>query len=194
MANVLKIVFLGIIGFGLLIYLTAPEQPSTNKSKIVNKSVKITLSTLPNYFEIIGGGYMRKQELFKGNEESFIVVLNHDSLSLVKSLNKSLNKKMILVANISNTPWFIKKLAVNGKLEELNINSKIPFINDGSGELINALNLNDDTQNKYFIYKVSKDNSIIKVLESTIKEGALENGLSDLEIQNYVSLLLKQLK
>ncbi len=194
MANVLKIVFLGIIGFGLLIYLTAPEQPSTNKSKIVNKSVKITLSTLPNYFEIIGGGYMRKQELFKGNEESFIVVLNHDSLSLVKSLNKSLNKKIILVANISNTPWFIKKLAVNGKLEELNINSKIPFINDGSGELINALNLNDDTQNKYFIYKVSKDNSIIKVLESTIKEGALENGLSDLEIQNYVSLLLKQLK
>ncbi len=193
MANVLKIVFLGIIGFGILIYFTAPEQPS-NKKEIINKTTKVTLSTLPNYFEIIGGGYMRKQELFKGNEESFIVVLNHDSLSLLESLNKNVDKKMLLVANISNTPWFIKKLAVNGKLEELNLNSKVPFVNDGSGELINALNLKDDTQNKYFIYKVNKDNSIVKISESSVKEGALENGLSTLEIQDYVNSLLKQLK
>ena len=193
MANVLKIVFLGIIGFGILIYFTAPEQPS-NKKEIINKTTKVTLSTLPNYFEIIGGGYMRKQELFKGNEESFIVILNHDSLSLLESLNKNTNKKMVLVANISNTPWFIKKLAVNGKLEELNLNSKVPFVNDGSGELINALNLKDDTQNKYFIYKVNKDNSIVKISESSVKEGALENGLSALEIKDYVTSLLEQLK
>lgn len=193
MANVLKIVFLGIIGFGILIYFTAPEQPS-NKKEIINKTTKVTLSTLPNYFEIIGGGYIRKQELFKGNEESFIVILNHDSLSLLESLNKNTNKKMVLVANISNTPWFIKKLAVNGKLEELNLNSKVPFINDGSGELINALNLKDDTQNKYFIYKVNKNNSIEKISESSVKEGALENGLSDLEIKDYVNSLLEQLK
>jgi len=30
MINVLKIVFLGIVGFGLLVYLTAPEQPKKN--------------------------------------------------------------------------------------------------------------------------------------------------------------------
>ena len=191
MINVLKIVFLGIIGFGLLVYLTAPQQP---KAKDEINNTNLSTSLLPSHFEVIGvGGYVKKNDLFNKEEEKYIIVLNHDALSLVESLKLNKRKDIILVANISKTPWFIKKLAVNGKLEELNQGSNMPMINDASGKMIKALNLYDDTQTKYFVYKVNLDNSIIKITESNVKEGALENGLSKEEINKEISSLLSNL-
>ena len=40
--------------------------------------------------------------------------------------------------------------------------SKIPLINDSKGTFVNSLNLNDKTQNKYFIYKLKNDGNIEK--------------------------------
>jgi len=193
MINVLKIVFLGIVGFGLLVYLTAPQQPRIESE--ISKNIKLSTSLLPKHFEVIGiAGYVNRNDLFKKNEEKYIIVLNHDALSLVESLKSNKRKDIILVANISKTPWFIKKLAVNSKLEELNKDSNIPMINDTSGEMIKALNLYDDAQTKYFVYKVNFDNSIIKITESNVKEGALENGLSKEEINKEITTLLNYLK
>lgn len=193
MVNVLKIVFLGIIGFGLLVYLTAPQQPKAKND--ISKNTKLNTSLLPSHFEVIGvGGYVKKTDLFKKGIEKYIIVLNHDALSLVETLKLNKRKDIVLLANISKTPWFIKKLAVNGKLEELNQGSNIVMINDTNGEMIKALNLYDDTQTKYFIYKVNLDNSIIKIAESNVKEGALENGLSKEEINKEISTLLSYLK
>ena len=193
MINVLKIVFLGIVGFGLLVYLTAPQQPRIESE--ISKNIKLSTSLLPKHFEVIGiAGYVNRNDLFKKNEEKYIIVLNHDALSLVESLKSNKRKDIILVANISKTPWFIKKLAVNSKLEELNKDSNIPMINDTSGEMIKALNLYDDAQTKYFVYKVNFDSSIIKITESNVKEGALENGLSKEEINKEITTLLNYLK
>jgi len=192
MINVLKIVFLGIVGFGLLVYLTAPEQPKTKDE--INKNTNLSTSLFPSHFEVIGvGGYVKKNDLFN-KEEKYIIVLNHDALSLVESLKLNKREDIILVANISKTPWFIKKLAVNSKLEELNQGSNMPMINDTSGEMIKALNLYDNTQTKYFVYKVNFDNSIIKLAQSNVKEGALENGLSKEEIDKEITTLLSYLK
>lgn len=193
MVNILKIVFLAIIGFGLLVYLTAPKQPS--KDAKINKNINLNTSLFPSHFEVIGvGGYMRKDELFKNANKKYIIVLNHDALSLVEPLKTVNRKDIVLVANISKTPWFIKKLAVNGKLEELNANSKIPMVNDTNGSFTKLLNISDDTQTKYFIFKINEDNSIVKLQESEVKKGALEFGISIEESNKYISELLFYLK
>ncbi|MGB5792930.1 hypothetical protein [Poseidonibacter sp.] len=195
MANVLKIVFLGIIGFGLLVYLTAPKQNSVKKSSETLKNNSLKVSSLPTHYEVIGiNGYEKRENIFQADSEKFIIILNHDALSLIESLKTFIDKDIVLVANISKTPWFIQKMAVDGKLEELNLNSKIPMINDSNANLISALNLNDDTQTKYFIFKVKKDSSIMKVAEGFVKEGAMENGLTKDELEKSVKLLLSQLK
>ena len=193
MANVLKIVFLGVIGFGLLVYLTAPKQ--VERKSEINKNMKLSTSLFPNHYEVIGvSGYVKKTDLFKKGLEKYIIVLNHDALSLVETLKLNTRKDIVLIANISKTPWFIKKLAVNGKLAELNQGSNIPLINDTNGNLIKALNLFDDIQTKYFIYKINTDSSVEKINEFSVKEGALENGLSKEEIEKEITRLISQLK
>ena len=69
----------------------------------------------------------------------------------------------MLIANISNTPWLIKQIAVNGELEKCIKISKIPLINDSDGIFVKNLGLNDNKQNKYFIYKLRLDGKIEKV-------------------------------
>lgn len=110
--------------------------------------------------------------------EKYIVVLNHDSLALFQDLYKYTDKNIVLIANISNTPWIIKELAVNEKLEEMYKNSSIPLINDSKGIFINSLGLNDNTQNKYFIYKLNIDGTIIKTNEGLVELNILEKGIS----------------
>ena len=193
MANILKIVFLAIIGFGLLVYLTAPEQ--VNKDAKIDKNIKLKTSLFPSHFEVIGvGGYMKKDDLFKNANRKYIIVLNHDALSLVEPLKDIKRKDIVLVANISKTPWFIKKLAVNGKLEELNANSIVPMINDTSGSFTKLLNISDDTQTKYFIFRINEDSSIVKVQESEVKKGALEFGITKEESNEYIATLISYLK
>lgn len=193
MANILKIVFLGVVGFGLLVYLTAPEQPNKNNKTVTNE--KINTSLFPSHFEVIGvGGYMKKDDLFKKANRRYIIVLNHDALSLVEPLKLTDRKDIVLVANISKTPWFIKKLAVNGKLEDLNANSNNPMINDSSGNFTKLLNVTDDTQTKYFIFKINDDNSIVKLKELEVKKGALEFGITKEESAKYIESLIFSLK
>ena len=194
MMNVLKIVFLGVLGFGILVYFTAPEQ-ETSSDDLNSKNSKITLETLPKFYEIIGAhAYTKKADLFAKNSEKYIIVLNHDALSLVEPLKTIKRTDIVLVANISKTPWFIKKLAVNGKLAELNQNSSVPMINDTSGELIKSLKVFDDTQTKYFIFKVNKDASISKIEELEVKKGALEFGITKEESAKYILTLRSFLK
>ncbi len=193
MINFLKIAFLGIIGFGLLVYLTAPEQIKKDNSTILNE--KLSIFSLPSHFEVVGvSGYVRKNDLFNKTNKNYIVVLNHDALSLVEPLKFTNRKDIVLVANISKTPWFIKKLAVNGKLEELNKNSSISLINDTSGKLTKLLNITNDTQTKYFVFKIKDDNSIIKIEESEVKKGALEFGITKEESNKYILELFSFLK
>lgn len=189
--NVLKIVFLGVIGFGLLVYLTAPEAPETIEKR---SEGKLSTSILPSHFELVGDTmYTKNADLFKKGEQSFIIVANHDSLVVLNELYKYTDKKVLLVANISKTPWFIKKLAVNGKLEELYKDSKIKIVNDSNGAVVNALGVADITQNKYFIYKVLSDGTIIKQSSGTVKLDALQKGISPEEVKASNEALIKDL-
>ncbi|MGA1931310.1 hypothetical protein ACH5BF_01100 [Arcobacter sp. YIC-464] len=191
--NVLKIVFLGIVGFGGLVYLTAPEDRVVSKEQ--KRQVLNNLAYLPTHFELIGeGNYFRKEVLFPKAEEKTIIVLNHDALIVFNELDKYTNKDILLVANISSTPWLIKKLAVDGKLEELYSNTKNKLINDSSGAVVRVLGLNNIIQNKYFVYQVKTDGSINKSFEGDVKLDALQKGISVEEKAAILKTLVDKLK
>ena len=120
MKNTLKVIFLGIVGFGFLVYLTIPE-------KKVSKNENLTIDSIPQYFDIVGNkSYSKIDTLFKLGEEKYIVFLNHDSLIVFKDLYKKVDKNnIVLVANISEAPWLVKKIAVNDEFAEITIDAII---------------------------------------------------------------------
>ena len=188
--NSFKIVILAIIGFALLVYLTAPENPNKNELN-PNKNV-LNIDFIPRYFEIVGGNpYSKFETLFQKGVEKYLIVLNHDSLALFKDLHKYTDKNIVLIANVSNTPWLIKQLAVNGKLEEMYKDSKIPLINDSNGLFINNLALNDNTQNKYFIYKLNSDGTIVKINEGLVELNILEKGILEENSKKSLEQIVK---
>jgi hypothetical protein len=184
MKNTLKIVFLGIIGFALLVYLTAPEQNEINKS-----SKEFSIYSLPSHFEAVGNNlYVKREELLK--DKDYFIVLNHDSLVLSNKLNDI--KNIFLVANVSKTPWFMKKLAVNSKLDELAEGSNKVLVNDSSGDFISSINLHDEKQNSYFIYRI-KENKIYLSKIGSVNIDALQKGISDEDIKTIVGNIKKSL-
>ena len=191
MKNVLKIVFLGVIGFALLVYLTAPKNMDQS-TQLDDSNSAVTIDSIPRYFELIGKSpYTKFETLFQEGTEKYIVVLNHDSLAVFKDLYKKIDKNIVLIANISNTPWIIKQIAVNGELEKMYKDSKIPLINDDSGSFIRALKINNNKQNQYFVFKLNADGSIIKVTEGLVKQGALEKGLGNEELEKSLNEIVK---
>lgn len=189
MKNTIKIVLLGVIGFSLLVYLTVPKNLGNNSSE---QNMNLTINSLPRFFDIVGGNpYTKFEEHFRSGEEKYIIFLNHDALAVFKDLYKKTNKNIVFVANISNTPWLIKQIAVNGELEKMYKNSKIALINDSDGMFVNSLGLNDNQQNKYFIYKLNSDETITKIKESTVKLGALEKGLTPDELESTLNEIVK---
>ena len=191
MKNVLKIVFLGVIVFALLVYLTAPKNMDQS-TQLDDSNSAVTIDSIPRYFELIGKSpYTKFETLFQEGVEKYIVVLNHDSLAVFKDLYKKTDKNIVLIANISNTPWIIKQIAVNGELEKMYKDSKIPLINDDSGSFIRALKINNNKQNQYFVFKLNAVGSIIKVTEGLVKQGALEKGLSNEELEKSLNEIVK---
>ena len=188
--NSLKVVVLGVIGFFLLVYFTMPKNP--NESKNIDSKNSLNINSIPKYFEVIGNNsYVNSESYFSKGVEKYIIVLNHDSLALFKDLYKYTNKNIILVANISDTPWIIKQFAVDKKLEEMYKDSKIPLINDSKGSFVNSLNLDDKTQNKYFIYKLKNDGIIEKSNEGFVELNILEKGISPENLKNGLEEISK---
>lgn len=191
MKNVLKIVFLGVIGFALLVYLTAPKNMDQS-TQLDDSNSAVTIDSIPRYFELIGKSpYTKFETLFQEGTEKYIVVLNHDSLAVFKDLYKKIDKNIVLIANISNTPWIIKQIAVNGELEKMYKDSNIPLINDDSGSFVRALKINNNKQNQYFVFKLNTDGTIVKVTEGLVKLGALEKGLSNEELEKSLNEIVK---
>lgn len=191
--NILKIVLLGVIGFGVLVYLTASEPEGMNNENIST----LSKSSLPATFEIVGkDAKVSKDELFKKGSKALIIVGNHDSLSIVKDLKKhfTLDMPYIMVANISAAPWFVKKMFIPSKLEELNENSDIPMIYDFEGFTVRALEVNDSTKTKFFAFILDENEKISLIHEGEVKEGALDGSMNEAEIKASLKPIIDAIK
>ncbi|WP_066359955.1 hypothetical protein [Aliarcobacter cryaerophilus] len=188
MKNIFKVVLLFVVGFGFLIYLTIPSNIKEDKNQ-----KELEFKNLPAFFDVVNGNnYTKKDDFFK-KFPLYLIVLNHDSLAVFSELyKKNINENIVLVANISNTPWLIKQIAVNGELEKMFKNSKINLINDSSGSFSNSLDINNNSQNGYFVYKVFEDGKITKIFQNSVKKGALQNGIAKEEIETELENFIKE--
>lgn len=188
MKNIFKVVLLFVVGFGFLIYLTIPSNIKEDKNQ-----KELEFKNLPAFFDVVNGNnYTKKDDFFK-KFPFYLIVLNHDSLAVFSELHKkNINENIVLVANISNTPWLIKQIAVNGELEKMFKNSKINLINDSSGSFSNSLDINNNSQNGYFVYKVFEDGKITKIFQNSVKKGALQNGIAKEEIETELENFIKE--
>ena len=188
MKNIFKVVLLFVVGFGFLIYLTIPS--NIKEAKTQNE---LEFKNLPAFFDVVNGNnYTKKDDFFK-KFPLYLIVLNHDSLAVFSELHKkNINENIVLVANISNTPWLIKQIAVNGELEKMFKDSKINLINDSSGSFSNSLDINNNSQNGYFVYKVFEDGKITKIFQNSVKKGALQNGITKEEIETELENFIKE--
>lgn len=188
MKNIFKVVLLFVVGFGFLIYLTIPSNIKEDKNQ-----KELEFKNLPAFFDVVNGNnYTKKDDFFK-KFPFYLIVLNHDSLAIFSQLHKkNINENIVLVANISNTPWLIKQIAVNGELEKMFKDSKINLINDSSGSFSNSLDINNNSQNEYFVYKVFEDGKITKIFQNSVKKGALQNGITKEEIETELENFIKE--
>lgn len=180
MKNVLKIAFLGVIGIFVLTYITA-DKPGNLNAQETNMEV-MSYDNLPKDFELVGQDKrVTKDQLFTKGTKSLVVVGNHDSLAVVKELPKhfKIDIPYVMVANISSAPWFVKKLFIPGKLEDLNQGSKIPMIYDFDGDMVKALKVIENAKTKFTAFLINENGSIAKIYTGDVKEGALDGSMND---------------
>lgn len=184
MKNILKITLLTLMVFGLIIYATAPKQELTQYKLSAN------LQYFPNIIKIVGDKEeISKEDIFITNRRNLLFVSNHDSIAVLKDLNKYHNKddlNIVLLANISSAPWFIKKWVIPSKLEELNQNSKAFMIYDENGYYIKLLDIKDHSSTHFVVFELLDNGDFIKIYESDVKSGALDGSMSELEIKAFI--------
>jgi len=195
MVNLLKVVFLGLLAFGLLVFFTA-EKP---KQIVANDNVVnlIKLDTLPETYELVGKDEtVSRKTLFRTDKDTLIVVGNHDSLAVVKDIPKlfKIDKEFVIVANISSAPWFVKKLFIPSKLEELNKDSNAPMIYDSTGDMVKALNLTDNSKTKFYAYLLTKQGFVTEIYEGIVSQGAMDGTMSKEEKIQVLKPLIEKLK
>jgi hypothetical protein len=151
---------------------------------------------LPSDYELVGqDNRVTKETLFKQNERALIIVGNHDSLSVVKDLPKFFEIKLpyIMVANISSAPWFVKKMFIPSKLEEINTDSNIPMIYDFNGDMVNTLKVTNNAKTAFVAFLLEENGNIKKLYEGNVKEGALDGSMNEEEKKNTLTPLINLL-
>ncbi len=185
-SQTLKLIFLSMVGLGLLTYLTV-EQPKPIEKK------QIILNDMPKIVELIG--YENREfvtsSIIKPN--SIIFVGNHESIVLANTLGEMLNVKdgeFITISNISDAPWFIKKWQAHKKNVQLKGDKHLPWIYDKSGEMRNFLQIPTSDAVKYFVYKVNSDGIIEKIFTGKVKVGTIDGAMSDEEIKENLKAVV----
>jgi len=194
----LKLINLVLFTIAVVVGITfMTATPPVSQKVLENANIQLSTKYFPKSIELVGrDGYENIDMLFKKGSKTLIIVGNHDSLSVVKDLTKLFDIKMpyVMIANISNAPWFIKKWAIPGKLEELVKDTKTPMIYDTEGSMVKSLLLENLEPTKYFAYLVNEDGNVKKIYTGNVKEGALENGFTPDEAKRALEPLIEFLK
>ena len=194
----LKFINLVLLTIAVVVGITFfTATPPTPVQAVKDNKVALSTKYFPKSVEVVGRDTLiKKEELFKEGSKTLLVVGNHDSMAVIKDLKKYFDENIhyVMVANISNAPWFIKKWAIPGKLEELVKDVDVPMIFDEEGFMAASLMLNNTEATKYFAYLVSEDGSVKNIYVGTVKEGSLEKGFTADEAKAALAPIMEFLK
>lgn len=177
--GVIRLAIISAIGVILLTYLTV-DAPVKIEKKVID------LKNLPKTVELIG--YEDEKFATKSiiKENTILFVGNHESIVLSKDLEKMLNLeagKFVIISNISDAPWFIKRWQAHTKNTKLKGEKHLPWIYDRDGAMRNFLQVPTSDAIKYFVYKVDSKGIIERIFIGRVKVGTIDGAMSPKEIE-----------
>ncbi|MGB3751520.1 MAG: hypothetical protein WA945_08125 [Arcobacteraceae bacterium] len=188
--STIKLIIISAVALIVLTYLTVDAPIKIEKKEI-------HLSDLPKTVELIG----YEDQKFNTNsiikKDTIIYVGNHESIVLAADLAKMLDLpigKFIIVSNISDAPWFIKRWQAHTKNTNLKGEKQIPWIYDRDGKIRNFLQVRTSDAVKYFIYKVDDKGVISRVFIGNVKVGTIEGKMTQDEINQNLSVAVEAIK
>lgn len=186
-----KLVLLSIIFLVGVTYLTV-EPPQ----KIERK--KIELKNLPQSVELISNETLKFATKSIVKKGTVIFVGNHESIAIANDLRKELSLKsgqFVIVSNVSDAPWFIKRWQAHTKNQELNKEqNNIPWIYDRDGAMRNFLQVPTSDAIKFFVYNVKEDESIEKIFTGRVKIGTLDGKVEKSEQERFIKSVAQEIK
>ena len=188
--GIVRLVIISSVGVILLTFLTV-DAPV----KIEKKTIDI--KNLPKTVELIG--YEDEKFATKSiiKEDTILFVGNHESIVLSKDLEKMLNLeagKFVIISNISDAPWFIKRWQAHTQNEKLKGEKHLPWIYDRNGAMRNFLQVPTSDAIKYFVYKVSSDGIIKRIFIGRVKVGTIDGAMSPKEIAENLQEVVNIIK
>ena len=171
---IVKLTILTLIFFGMIVYVTATPPPKVDKT-----TTTINMKYMPKTIKLINDEieYDSKTIIKNG---TIIAVANHDSIAVLATLDKYIDN-VVIVANISAAPWFVKKWIIPEKLTLLKPKNNTAWIYDDEGKMKSFLKVKSDKATVYDIY-IMKNNKITKLLDGTVKVGALDGSMTTDEV------------
>jgi len=171
---IVKLTILTLIFFGMIVYVTATPPPKVDKT-----TTTINMKYMPKTIKLINDEieYDSKTIIKNG---TIIAVANHDSIAVLATLDKYIDN-IVIVANISAAPWFVKKWIIPEKLTLLKPKNNTAWIYDDEGKMKSFLKVKSDKATVYDIY-IMKNNKITKLLDGTVKVGALDGSMTTDEV------------
>jgi len=187
--STIKLILISAIALIVLTFLTV-DTPKKIEKKEIN------LQDLPKTVELIG---FEEQEFNTASiikKNIIIFVGNHESIVLADELDKMLNLpvgKFVIVSNISEAPWFIKRWQAHTKNTKLKGEKNIPWIYDRDGKIRNFLQVPTTDVLKYFIYKVDNNGLVKSIYIGKVKPGTIDGKMNSKEINENLKEAIKSI-
>ena len=188
--SIVKLVIISIVALMALTFLTVDAPKKIEK-------VAVNIENLPQSVELIG---FENQKFITSSiikPETIIFVGNHESIILAKTLDEMLDLDegdFIIVSNISNEPWFIKRWQAHTQNTKLKGEKHLPWIYDRDGAIRNFLQVPTSDALKYFVYNVKQDGSIENIHIGKIKAGTSTGTMSEKEIKENLQEVVNKVK
>ena len=188
--STIKLILISSVALVALTFLTV-DAPVKIEKKEVN------LVDLPKTVELIG---FEEQEFNTASiikKETLIFVGNHESIVIADDFDKMMGLnvgQLVVVSNVSDAPWFIKRWQAHTKNTKLKGEQHTPWIYDRDGAMRNFLAVPTSDALKYFIYKVDSNGVVNRVYIGKVKSGTIDGKMTKDEINHNLSLAIKEIK
>lgn len=188
--TIVKLVFISTVGLVGLTMLTV-DAPVKIEQK------EIDIKNLPQTVELIGFEDQKFVTKSIIKPDTIIFVGNHESIVVANDLHKMLQLKdgeFVIVSNISDAPWFIKRWQAHSKNEQLKGDKHLPWIYDRDGAVRNFLQVPTSDALKYFVYNVDGMGIVKNIYIGKVKVGTIDGKMDKKEIEENLSKVVKIIK
>ncbi len=188
--SIVKLVFLCVAALIALTLLTV-EAPKKIEKKVID------IKELPQTVELIGFDDQKFTTKSIIKPETIIFVGNHESIAISKILDETLSLedgKLVIVSNISDAPWFIKRWQAHTQNTKLKGDIHLPWIYDRDGSVRNFLQVPTSDAIKYFVYNVQKDGKVKNIYIGKVKVGTIDGAMTESEIKENLSEVISKIR